>query len=44
MRRQFTPEEMAAYASGNSDRKLMVARAIAEQRKAGTFKPTFANV
>ncbi len=43
MRRQFTPEELAAFESGDSEAKLKAARAIAEQRKAGTFKPIFRN-
>jgi hypothetical protein len=41
MRRQFTPEELAAFESGDSDAKLLAARAVAEERKAGTFKPCF---
>jgi len=43
VRRLSTPEEMAAWESGDEAAKLKIARDIAAQRKAGTFKPTFSN-
>jgi hypothetical protein len=41
MRREFTPEEIAAWESADPQKKLAAARRIADQRKQGTFKPTF---
>ncbi len=41
MCRDITPEELKAWYSGDDAKKLEVAKSITEQKKAGTFKPTF---
>lgn len=41
MSRDFTPEEQEAWESGDQTKKLAAARRVAEQRRQGTFKPTF---
>ncbi len=41
LRRDITKEELEAWNTGDDAKKIAVAQAIAEQRKAGTFVPTF---
>lgn len=41
MRRDMTPEELAAWSFGDDTTKIRAAREIAAKRKVGTFKPTF---
>ncbi|HOX30645.1 MAG TPA: hypothetical protein P5080_06005 [Candidatus Paceibacterota bacterium] len=41
MRRDITPEELEAWESQDDAKKIAAAQAIAAQRKAGTFVPTF---
>ena len=41
MQRLMTPEEEAAWQSGDDARKLAAARMVVTQRKEGTFKPKF---